>query len=465
MYMMPTNNSTTNNPFDNTKQRSRNPFDDDDGSNDVTSASAPPIIVSTSSGVELHAATGGFSGAAVGGVGSSASFIHTSASASAVGGGRGRGRVRPMMNHRIGSSSSSSNALLLEQQDRNYSSSSSRTGAAATARQGGGRYTDASSMLGAGTGAAPSTSSPIWISRNVEWPVPHTLAQSVLSACADGNFSGSGGYDMGELSGAASPENLDPSCSGNHADDASGAVGGGAGSYITGLFSRVLPTTASSSTGNQGQGSGVSSGINSDWTGGKMKRILSPSKHCVASSNGWIIAAIEVSPSHDTDESIQGLRLISRWNVRRGTTHTEETIVPLPQSSKTKSISDSAIKSVFIDPTGCHVLVSAGNGEAYYLHSSSKKARKLQGFVAGSYGIGGYITSIAWDREKGTEGSTKHILLGTSNGKIYQVTLLGPNSEHTSDEAPLLLHELDCDEEGEFAAVSGLHFERASGGR
>jgi hypothetical protein len=83
------------------------------------------------------------------------------------------------------------------------------------------------------------------------------------------------------------------------------------------------------------------------------------------------------------------------------------------------------ILHTFVDPTGCHVLLSAKNGEAYYLHSTSKKAKKLQGFgpnVDGSYssfvpgvslgdvaaGSGGdvqmgltpgsYVTAVGWDR-------------------------------------------------------------------
>lgn len=91
------------------------------------------------------------------------------------------------------------------------------------------------------------------------------------------------------------------------------------------------------------------------------------------------------------------------------------------------------IVHTFMDPTGCHVLLSARNGEAYYLHSTSKKVKKLAGFgpnADGSYsefvpgvplgetGDGGgsasggsgevvcqtgltpgsYVTAVGWDR-------------------------------------------------------------------
>ena len=46
------------------------------------------------------------------------------------------------------------------------------------------------------------------------------------------------------------------------------------------------------------------------------------------------------------------------------------------------------IMHTFVDPTGCHVLLSARNGEAYYVHSTSKSVQKLSGFgpsADGSY--------------------------------------------------------------------------------
>ncbi|EJK55959.1 hypothetical protein THAOC_24240, partial [Thalassiosira oceanica] len=116
---------------------------------------------------------------------------------------------------------------------------------------------------------------------------------------------------------------------------------------------------------------------------------------------------------------------------------------------------------VFVDPTGCHVLVSALNGEAYYLHSASGRARKLAGFgpnpdgtrgcrpgvsvveaaaspgpgtgddgrpAAIQLGItpGSHVTAVGWDAGRGTEGSTKRIVLGTSYGELYEYSLSGP---------------------------------------
>lgn len=125
--------------------------------------------------------------------------------------------------------------------------------------------------------------------------------------------------------------------------------------------------------------------------------------------------------------------------MRRGTSLGSESnqLVPLPPPVRANTTSDESslaittdpnfgrILHTFIDPTGCHVLISAKNGEAYYLHSTSKKVKKLQGFgpnVDGSFssfvpgvslgdvatGSGGdvqigltpgsYVTAVGWDR-------------------------------------------------------------------
>lgn len=93
---------------------------------------------------------------------------------------------------------------------------------------------------------------------------------------------------------------------------------------------------------------------------------------------------------------------------------------------KTNDPNFGRIAHTFVDPTGCHVFLSAHNGEAYYLHSTSKKVQKLAGFGPspdGSYsgfraGVtlgevssigdgavvqtgltpGSYVTAVGWDR-------------------------------------------------------------------
>ena len=318
------------------------------------------------------------------------------------------------------------------------------------------------------------------------------------------------------------------------------------------------------------------------------RTIHPPRSHCIASANGWIMAAVESSPitinsnsatknrqsSISTTSSGKGikknpnssssstnnlyqlppLRLVSRWNVRRGSSDNHNMdggLIPLPPpaiaSSHMKKYASplnqlnpstaGQIMHVFVDPTGCHTIVSAKNGEAYYIHTLSKSnvVRKLAGFgpnVDGSSSTqsgcalselptkpstgssesqrdvqmglteGSYITSIGWDRERGTEGSTKKILIGTSYGEIFEYSLNaalsssdggnakgsssvtgddGKGSKESSavisdEELPSLLVRLNASEKsyGRIhpdksgasrggGAVTGLHFERLNG--
>ena len=280
---------------------------------------------------------------------------------------------------------------------------------------------------------------------------------------------------------------------------------------------------------------------------GTSRPVRPPAAHCVASANGWIVAAVDCptaaeggSGGSSSSNHQPPLRMISRWNVRRGTTTATmaatasasasssaaaaEFLVALPPpvlpsggtgtGSGTHSADNAtAIAHVFVDPTGCHVLASAQNGEAYYLHSTSQKAVKLAGFgpnpdgspsckrstaggatsVDGSgttrqLGLtsGSYVTAVGWDRSHGTEGSSKKILLGTSMGEVYEFALNGADHGATtssssrssgsggSDEGmPVLLHRFDSGRSKEersrgggggaaYTIVSGIHFERPS---
>jgi hypothetical protein len=210
-----------------------------------------------------------------------------------------------------------------------------------------------------------------------------------------------------------------------------------------------------------------------------VRKVYPPAPKCVACSNGWIVSAMECESSivpslamlndtsgissvhHVTSSGSQSqsqssgiLRLVSRWNIRqqgdfathaaanpkhnRGTSRLEETLVPLPTPVVVMDSSDggppgsSSIEGVFMDPTGHHVLISAKNGELYHLHSSGRIVRRVKGFgplyqkqPAGAsrrtnLQRNEVVTCVAWDQERGTEGSTKRILLGTSQGRVYE---------------------------------------------
>jgi hypothetical protein len=339
----------------------------------------------------------------------------------------------------------------------------------------------------------------------------------------------------------------------------------------------------------------------------KVPSLRSPRLGCVAAANGWIVAVVEcpvvlsmantnssATTTTNNQPAVQShggtttvmqpstsppLRLVNRWNVRRGSSgggggssgssngavgnnstsqnnlNDQWIVVPPPVLTNIgqgggNSIHDwthGRIGHIFVDPTASHTLLSAFNGETYYIHSSStvvnnnntafsnthsnqqqllpKIASKLNGFgivtndshismTAGpsgykltgisassvafrSKGVGSndaatlqsniqigitpnsYITAVAWDKERGTEGSTKIILLGTSAGEIYEyglsASVIGGSHSSSSTAStyddsgttipaqPILLHKLyrpdgDASEVG--AAVTGLYFER-----
>lgn len=298
---------------------------------------------------------------------------------------------------------------------------------------------------------------------------------------------------------------------GSRNDNSSG--GGYAG--LSGIMGRVLGASSQSASNNT-PGSGGAGTLASltndiedeDITLPVTRQVLPPKPKCVASGNGWIVAVVECCPppppssssSHHNPQQqqyanrgtttsnssntnttplvakngmpltslIPPLRLISRWNVRRNTTAmgTEGSqLVPLPPPVRPNDSNNTdpnfgQIVHIFVDPTGNHVLLSAKNGEAYYLHSTSKKVRKLSGFgpnADGTYTVGynpgvaikdasgtsgsdamskvqtgitpgSYVTAVGWDRGRGTEGSTKRIVLGTSIGELYEYALVSPNA-------------------------------------
>ena len=255
------------------------------------------------------------------------------------------------------------------------------------------------------------------------------------------------------------------------------STGGGMAenSYFSGLMSRVLLNNPAAG------GAGGAAGSDAEWLeaeqtlerqNNSFQTLRAP--RCVAAANGWIVGVSEIP----IGSSI--LRLISKWNVRRTVNDQVWIALPPPVIDATSS-SSTRIQHVFVDPTANHIVVSAANGEAYYYTSTSNAAAsKLPGFgrsADGSWGLqltgvsatshpqvdkntiqrgisaNSYVTAIAWDKERGTEGSTKTILLGTSKGEIYEYALSINNINNPSP--PTLLHKLGND-----TAVTGLYWER-----
>ena len=269
----------------------------------------------------------------------------------------------------------------------------------------------------------------IWAARNVDWPIPASLSLSTYQKLVKSS----------RQAGASMDTTI---------EDA-GDEGGETQNYLglSGLMSRVLNTSGASQN--------VDDLMDDDASATGARPLRPPRPRCVAASNGWIVAALECGSL---------LRLVSRWNVRRGSSASSDPWIALPGAG-------GDIMHVFVDPTGCHTLLSANNGEAYYLHSSSRVVQKLPGFGPNdTAGLmrGSYVTAVAWDKEKGTEGSSKSIILGTNLGELYEFTLVSPDAAKTESDvtSPLLLHALHTAQSDmdEMAPVTGLHFERIGSG-
>jgi vacuolar protein sorting-associated protein 18 len=94
------------------------------------------------------------------------------------------------------------------------------------------------------------------------------------------------------------------------------------------------------------------------------------------------------------------------------------------------------IRRMFLDPTASHLLVCTSLGENYYLHSQSRQPRPL-GRLRGVT-----IESVAWNPSLPTA-STREMLLGASDGNIYETFIESTNEFYRKEEKYLkVLHKL-----------------------
>ena len=102
-----------------------------------------------------------------------------------------------------------------------------------------------------------------------------------------------------------------------------------------------------------------------------------------------------------------------RWNMDSGEEPEEFNLM--------KKVGNHNIERLFLDPSGSHLIIVASNAssgaENFYMHSSYKKIRTLHKTK------GVHICSVAWNKNEGTELSSKSILIGGRNGDIYEASL------------------------------------------
>ncbi|KAH3760124.1 vacuolar protein sorting protein 18 [Pelomyxa schiedti] len=120
-------------------------------------------------------------------------------------------------------------------------------------------------------------------------------------------------------------------------------------------------------------------------------------------------------------------------------------IVPTPRSD------DSQINKIFLDPTGYHLIISLESDENYYFNSSYTKAKYLPRCK------GVKIESVAWDLQNTDPKSTKEILVGTSQGKVFEACIDSTSKDLAKDMTWNKLYPLD---NSTSQAITGLRWER-----
>ncbi|KAF6839767.1 pep3 vps18 deep orange family protein [Colletotrichum plurivorum] len=93
------------------------------------------------------------------------------------------------------------------------------------------------------------------------------------------------------------------------------------------------------------------------------------------------------------------------------------------------------IRRMFLDPTASHLIICTALGENYYLHSQHKHPRAL----ARLRGVS--IESVAWNPSLPTA-STREILLGASDGNIYEAFIETTSEFYKKDIKLKNLHKL-----------------------
>ncbi|CAB1342575.1 unnamed protein product [Coregonus sp. 'balchen'] len=116
---------------------------------------------------------------------------------------------------------------------------------------------------------------------------------------------------------------------------------------------------------------------------------------------------------------------------------------------------DSRVHKLFLDPTGSHLVISLSTSECLYLNRNTQKVRSL------SRWRGHLIESLGWNKLLGTETNTGPILVGTSQGIIFEAEISaseGSLFNTNPDQYFKQVHSLE--EDGKPAPVCCMEVER-----
>jgi len=145
----------------------------------------------------------------------------------------------------------------------------------------------------------------IWAARNVEWPIPSALSLANFQKLVKASKQAAHNLGMHVSTTTDSAQIMDHSTEKTPSDAGSDANYYG----LTGFMNRVLNTSATLEKSQDDLDA-----VAADRGGSRPLR--PPRQHCVAAANGWIVAALECPSSSSSHAPV--LRLVSRWNVRRG---------------------------------------------------------------------------------------------------------------------------------------------------
>lgn len=116
---------------------------------------------------------------------------------------------------------------------------------------------------------------------------------------------------------------------------------------------------------------------------------------------------------------------------------------------------ESKVHKLFLDPTGSHLLICLSTSECLYLNRNTQKVRSL------SRWRGHLIESVGWNKQLGNETNTGPVLVGTSQGIIFEAEISateGSLFNTNPDQYFRQVHSLE--EDGKPAPVCCLEVER-----
>uniref|UniRef100_A0A672JBG5 Vacuolar protein sorting-associated protein 18 homolog n=1 Tax=Salarias fasciatus TaxID=181472 RepID=A0A672JBG5_SALFA len=116
---------------------------------------------------------------------------------------------------------------------------------------------------------------------------------------------------------------------------------------------------------------------------------------------------------------------------------------------------DSKVHKLFLDPTGSHLLISLSTSECLYLNRNTQKVRSL------SRWRGHLIESVGWNKLLGNETNTGPILVGTSQGIIFEAEISATEGSLFNTNPDQYFRQVhSVEEDGRPAPVCCLEIER-----